>query len=152
MLYFAYGSNLSSARLRARVGPIDIRGPAWLPGHEHRFSKRGSDGTGKGNIEPHPRRGVHGVLYRLAPPQFERLATFEGGYRDASIRVWRPDGAPRWAITFVALEPGPAPTPHRAYLDHYRAGFLEHDLPRAYANAILRDAGDLRPLPWPGRP
>lgn len=149
MLYFAYGSNLSSARLRARVGEVGLRGRALLPLHEHAFSKLGHDGTAKGTIRPHPRRGVHGVLYELSPPQLRRLFTFEGGYRDTELRVLCPDGTSLRALTFIALLPGPTPPPTPEYLDHYRQGFVEHDLPRAYALALLRDAGDERPLPCP---
>ena len=146
MLYFAYGSNLCSARLTARVGPLRVGGRAWLPGHEHRFSKHGRDGTGKGNVEPHPTRLVHGVLYHLTDAQLRTLDAFEGGYRRVECLVLQADGARLHAVTFVALAPGAAPPPSLAYLDHYRRGFLEHDLPRAYAHALLRDAGDERPL------
>lgn len=146
MLYFAYGSNISSARLRTRVGDVGIEGLAWLPRHEHRFSKRGRDGTGKGNIEPHPRRDVHGVLYALSASQLTTLATFEGGYREAEITVRCSSGATFMALTFVALHPGNAPPPSARYLDHYRNGFCEHAFPPPYARALLRDAGDERPL------
>lgn len=147
MLYFAYGSNMSSARLRARVGPFEIRGHAVLPRHEHQFSKPGMDGTGKGHVQPHPRRRVHGVLYGLADDQLERLAEFEGGYRRATLTVLSArEDDPITAVTFLALRPGGAPPPSLAYLDHYREGFLEHALPRDYARALLRDAGDRRPL------
>ncbi len=147
MLYFAYGSNLSSARLRARVGPITLRGTAVLPTHEHRFSKPGLDGTGKGNISPHTHRSVHGVLYELSPDQLSVLTTFEGGYRRVTLSVLTTaDVTPRSAVTFVALSPGNAPAPSQAYLDHYRDGFLEHALPTDYARAVLLDGGDTRPF------
>lgn len=47
ILYFAYGSNMSSARLRARVPSCRPIGIAFLPGHELRFHKRSKDGSGK---------------------------------------------------------------------------------------------------------
>lgn len=145
-LYFAYGSNLSSARLRARVGEVRVEGRAVLAAHEHQFSKPGRDGTGKGHIAPHARRTVHGVLYALADDQFAHLATFEGGYERATLSLSTPGGLVVTATTFVALQPGGAPAPSLAYLDHYRQGFVEHEIPRDYALAVLRDAGDLRPL------
>jgi len=147
MLYFAYGSNLSSARLRTRVGPVTIHAPAHLPTHEHRFSKPGLDGTGKGNISPHPHRSVHGVLYELSPPQLDHLTTFEGGYRRVSLSVFTiTSPTPIPALTFIALSPGNAPAPSPTYLDHYREGFLEHALPTDYARAVLLDGGDSRPF------
>lgn len=147
MLYFAYGSNMSSPRLRERVGAVEIRGHAILPGHEHQFSKPGLDGTGKGHIAPHPRRRVHGVLYALDPAQLDTLTEYEGGYRRTTLTVLSPlDERALEAITFLALRPGDAPPPSPAYLEHYRRGFLEHALPLDYAQAVLRDAGDHRPL------
>lgn len=152
MLYFAYGSNMSSARLRARVGEVDGWGWAWLRGHEHRFSKPGFDGTGKGNVEPHAHRRVHGVLYGLSDRQLAYLTDFEGGYRRTELAIQRPGEAVVTAVTFIALRPGGAPPPSQAYLDHYREGFVEHRIPGDYARAVLRDAGDLRPLALPGDP
>ncbi|MEM6989247.1 MAG: gamma-glutamylcyclotransferase family protein [Myxococcota bacterium] len=145
-LYFAYGSNMSSARLRARVGAVDVEGRAFVVGHEHQFSKAGSDGTGKGHIAPHPSRSVHGVVYALTDEQLARLAQFEGGYAATSLPVSVATGTIVTATTFVALRPCDAPPPSPAYLDHYRRGFLEHAIPRAYALAVLRDAGDTRPM------
>ena len=145
-LYFAYGSNMSSARLRARVGDVGVQGRAVLAAHEHQFSKRGSDGTGKGHVAPHAWRSVHGVVYALADEQLVRLAEFEGGYVAANLPVAMPAGPIVTATTFVALRPGDAAPPSTSYLDHYRLGFLEHAIPRDYALAVLRDAGDLRPL------
>ena len=49
--YFAYGSNMSTPRLVQRVGEVRVLGPARLEGYEHRFSKRGNDGSAKGNVD-----------------------------------------------------------------------------------------------------
>jgi len=134
--YFAFGSNMSRARLVGRIGAVKVLGAARLPDHRHRFSKRGSDGTGKGNIEPHPGGVVHGVLYGLHAAQLDRLAEFEGGYRRRDVMVVASQGAVL-AATFVALPPGTAPPPSEAYLDHYRRGIAEHGLPAAYLDELL---------------
>lgn len=139
-VYFAYGSNMSSPRLIARVGAVDVLGPAWLSDHEHRFSKLGRDGTGKGNVEPRVGSVVHGVAYGLTEVQLVRLAEFEGGYRQVELGV-EIGGVRRAAATFVALRPGHAPPPSPEYVAHYRRGILEHDLPRAYAEAIFDGLG-----------
>ena len=47
MLYFAYGSNLSSARMAARVPSARVVARAQLPGHALRFHKVGRDGSAK---------------------------------------------------------------------------------------------------------
>ena len=49
VVYFAYGSNMSTARLRGRVPSCKPLGVATLPGHALRFHKRSADKSGKCN-------------------------------------------------------------------------------------------------------
>ena len=49
MLYFAYGSNMLTARLRERMPSCKPLGIAKLPGHALRFHKRSKDQSGKCN-------------------------------------------------------------------------------------------------------
>ncbi len=146
MLYFAYGSNMSSPRLIARVGALRVLGLAELEGYRHRFSKRGKDGTGKGNVEPEAGARVRGVLYALEPAQLERLRGFESGYREVEFELEFGFGPQvsrgptrRWpAVSFEALAVvrGLEPTP--AYLEHYRAGMREHAMPLDYRAQVLK--------------
>jgi hypothetical protein len=133
VLYFAYGSNMSSPRLVERVGEVGIVGVARLGHHQHRFSKLGADGTAKGNIEPVAGARALGVVYELSDAQFDRLAGFEGGYRRTSIEF---TGAfargPAPALTFVALRVIEGIAPSEAYLAHYQAGIGEHGIDPAY--------------------
>ena len=147
-LYFAYGSNMSSARLVARVGDVESRGAARLPEHQHRFSKLGTDGTGKGNVEPVPREVVHGALYSLLPPQIARLAQFETGYRMVELDVWHRDTLSR-VVTFVALRPVEPLRPSDEYLAHYRRGMAEHELPDDYVRHVLASAALGQPTRTP---
>lgn len=81
--YFAYGSNMSRARLEARVGPCQDRGHAWLDGFDLRFHKRGRDGSGKCDAFATGARThiLHGVLFGMSAAQREALHLFEGpGY------------------------------------------------------------------------
>ena len=50
LLYFAYGSNMSSVRLRARVNSAQPLGVARLPGHRLRWHMHSLDGSGKCDI------------------------------------------------------------------------------------------------------
>ncbi|RMD60293.1 MAG: gamma-glutamylcyclotransferase, partial [Planctomycetota bacterium] len=47
MLYFAYGSNMSTPRLRRRVSRAVPVATARLPGCRLAFHKLGADGSGK---------------------------------------------------------------------------------------------------------
>jgi gamma-glutamylcyclotransferase len=146
--YFAYGSNMSRARLEARLGPVRDLGRARCPDRHHRFSKLGRDGTGKGNIEVLAGALVWGVVYELGETQLERLAKFEFGYRGTLLDLGLAEpalergGAVR-AASFEALTPVAGLAPTRAYLEHYVAGIREHGIPEAYANAVLAEFADL---------
>jgi gamma-glutamylcyclotransferase len=141
-LYFAYGSNMCSRRLRERVGEAESRGRAVLDGFRHRFDKRGTDGTGKGNLVPGPRARVYGVAYALAPGQLDRLDEFERGYRRLEVTI-AVGGDERAAVTYVALEEmrmeGLAVA--HEYIEHYLRGAREHALPEGYVAALAADAG-----------
>ncbi len=47
MLYFSYGSNMSSRRLLSRVPSARFITSASLPGHALHFHKKGLDGSAK---------------------------------------------------------------------------------------------------------
>lgn len=49
VVYFAYGSNTSTARLRERMPSCKPLGIATLPGHALRFHKRSTDKSGRCN-------------------------------------------------------------------------------------------------------
>lgn len=148
--YFAYGSNMCSHRLRTRVGEVRVVGRVHLPGYEHGFTKLGTDGTGKGNIERRDRRVVHGVLYQLSDRQFEVLAGFETGYvqREVATHVW---GSTHVARTFVAEPPTGPLEPSPEYLTHYLRGMDEHGLPGRWRRIILRASGIRPPAGWARR-
>jgi len=107
-----------------------------LRGYEHRFSKLGRDGTAKGNIEVISGGLVHGIAYRIEREQLERLAELEGGYRLIELEIECAD-APVAAQSFCALRSVAGLTPSPEYVEHYRVGALEHNLPVAYVQNIL---------------
>jgi len=72
-LYFAYGSNLHVARMRARVPSSRPAGVALLLDQHWSCSKRGADGSGKANLEPCPGARSWGALYRFDAKQWPRL-------------------------------------------------------------------------------
>ena len=66
--YFAYGSNMLTARLRERTPSAVLVGPAVLSNHAlhfHHVSRK--DGSAKCNILPGPgeRESVHGVVFDI---------------------------------------------------------------------------------------
>lgn len=65
--YFAYGSNMNPARMRARGLDFEQRCAGVLPGFQMRFNKAaaGKSGVAYANIVYQPQLQVEGVLYKL---------------------------------------------------------------------------------------
>ncbi|MFV0410118.1 MAG: gamma-glutamylcyclotransferase family protein [Paracoccus sp. (in: a-proteobacteria)] len=77
-LYFAYGSNLLAARLRARCTSARRIGSAAAEGFDIAFDKIGQDGSGKATLVPVPGRKVPGALFQLDNSQMGMLDRIEG--------------------------------------------------------------------------
>jgi hypothetical protein len=138
LLYFAYGSNMSSARLEARVGEVRVMGWSSVVGYRHAFNKHGADGTAKGNIVRDPAATVHGVVFEISIQQLEVLTVHEGGYRAVELRALHcGSGVEHVVRSFEAVRPVDGLEPTVEYLDHYRRGMDEHGLPDAYRALIL---------------
>ena len=144
--YFAYGSNMSSLRLRLRTPSARALGIGRLPGHALRWHKLGRDGSGKCDIAESGEQvgGVWGVLYRIALAEKPILDRIEGlgiGYEEEEVRVETEDG-PVAALTYKA-KPGRIDAQLRPLADYKRhvlLGAREHGLPMAYRRAIERVA------------
>ncbi|MEZ4215448.1 MAG: gamma-glutamylcyclotransferase family protein [Myxococcota bacterium] len=136
-LYFAYGSNMSTARLRARIASARHVGAARLAGHALVCNKRGKDGSGKANLVPHAARDAWGVVFELARADWPALDRFEWGYARSACVVHARDGTALEAHVYLALAPGPGPlAPFDWYRDHCLAGALEHALPQEVVGEI----------------
>ncbi len=152
MYYFAYGSNMLTARLARRVPSVTPVGPAWLPGHGLRFHMQGADGSGKCNVL---RTGVamdvvHGVLYELDENRLQRLHAAEGpGYEFLQLDV----ATARSDVTAAIYRSRPAwldnaLTPFDWYLGFVVRGAQEHGLPDDYIRALERILTRPDPNKW----
>ena len=149
-LYFAYGSNMSSRRLRQRTPSARALGIGCLPGHVLRWHKLGRDGSGKCDIAESGEQAdaVWGVLYRIAIAEKPLLDRIEGlgiGYDEREVRV-ETDAGPRAALTYKA-KPGkidPRLRPLADYKRHVLLGAREHGLPAGYVREIERVAVALK--------
>ena len=86
-LYFAYGSNLSTPRLRGRVESAVVVGPAVLRGRRLTTDKRGRDGSGKANLVPDRVGEVWGVVYAIRDEHWPALDACEAGYERLRVGV-----------------------------------------------------------------
>ena len=139
-LYFAYGSNMSSPRLAARLGKVQPIGRAALPHFVLAWNKPGHDGTGKANIRPRVGAEAWGVVYALRPEDWRKLDRFEPGYARETHRVHDDTGCEhrvqlyRWRQN--THDRGPSPD----YLALILAGAREHQLPAA----VIQDLAHTR--------
>lgn len=136
ILHFAYGSNMSTARLEKRTGKVVQKGAAKLEGHEIRFDKKSDDRiSGRTNIAVAAGSAVWGVLYELTSEQFNKLVGIEKGYRVEEVTV-DAGGTQSIARTFIAEESTPGLRPTRKYLNYLLAGAREHGLPQRYLEML----------------
>jgi gamma-glutamylcyclotransferase (GGCT)/AIG2-like uncharacterized protein YtfP len=137
-LYFAYGSNLRSSRLRERIGSAQVVCAARISDHRLSLAKRGRDGSGKATLVTCVGCTVWGVVYAIDPGEWPRLDAFERGYTRTLVRVASEHERRLTATTYVAPESAPDPTPFGWYKRLIVDGAREHGLPAAYVAALER--------------
>jgi hypothetical protein len=137
--YFAYGSNMSTARLRVRTPSAKPLGVATLPGHALRFHKRSRDKSAKCDAfaTTEDDSAVIGVLFSFDPAERGALDTAEGagkGYDAEVVTVINDKGRRRKVLTYLASQDAidDSLKPYSWYKDHVLAGGKEHGLPTAY--------------------
>ena len=143
-LYFAYGSNMSAARLRAadRTPSANLIGAARAAGYRLVFDKVGKDGSGKADCERTgaPADVVHGAVFRIAHSDRPALDSAEGlgyGYDAFEIRVDTDLGIVS-ALTYLATKKDSRLKPLTWYMHHVVHGARQCGLPDAYVAAIER--------------
>ena len=140
MFYFAYGSNMLTARLAERVPTVRPVGRGWLPSHQLHFHLSGSDESGKCNILHTGDHSdiVHGALYELDADRLDRLHAAEGPpYTFLELEIGTPDG-PICAATYRGRSEylDDELVPFEWYRDFVVHGGHEHGLPADYLAAL----------------
>ncbi len=142
MRYFAFGSNMLSARLRARVGEFPAGVSGEVTGHQLRFHKRSGDGSAKCDAYQTENSDdvLHGVVYHISAAQQVLLDSFEGhGYSKLEIPV----NVNRDCVTasMYVADPDyvdPDLAPYHWYKLLVIAGAKEFALPAHYVRTILK--------------
>jgi hypothetical protein len=141
MLYFSYGSNMSSKRLRARTPSARFITTATLYSHQLRFHKRSHDGSSKcdaydtGNNQDY----VVGVVFEIAEAEKPILDGYEGlghGYEIKVIEIEAENGDRFEAYTYYANDIDSTLKPYHWYHQHVVSGAYEHRLPTDYIAVI----------------
>lgn len=144
-LYFAYGSNMSTVRLRGRAPSARPVAIGRVLHHVRRWHKRGRDGSGKCDIVfvgADSDAAVWGVLFRIAASERAALDRAEGpGYTEAIVPVVTATCTCH-AVTYQAKagQTDAALRPFAWYKAHVLRGAREHGLPAACVAALARVA------------
>ena len=142
MLYFAYGSNMSIRRLRARAPAVRFRAVGILPGHRMLFHKYGrADGSAKCDAfhTDSSSDRVFGVVYDIDEAHKGDLDRVEGlgyGYDEKLVSVTTRDGGQLEVQLYVATDIDRGLMPYRWYWEHVRIGARENGLPAQYIDWI----------------
>lgn len=139
-LYFAYGSNMSLRRLRARTPSAELIGQARVSAYRLVFDKWSRDGSGKADCfkTGDPSDQVLGALFRIHDADRRALDVAEGagaGYDAIPIVVFAA-GAPHKVLTYIATDKRPGLKPYAWYLCHVLVGARELGLPEDYIAMI----------------
>ena len=132
---FAYGSNMSTGRIRRRAETAEVVATGYVTHRMIRFHKRSVDGSGKADAWYTSREDdrVWGVVYSLSAPDKATLDGHEPGYEQQEVNVFAEDERIE-AIAYVAKPESidslllPYCWYHRYVID----GAIEHELPDDY--------------------
>ena len=153
MKYFAYGSNMLTTRLQARVKSASNPTPFALSHHRLHFHKRSSDYSGKCNVKctNDPKDVVHGIIFDVKETEIPELDKYEGlgfGYLKEKFSI-EVDGVERDVLMYVAETDCIDDTliPYNWYLTLVTTGAEEHGLPRDYLSMLRKVRSNSDPKP-----
>ncbi len=132
VLYFAYGSNMSTRHLRCRIPSVKSIGISYLKDEKVVFNKRSVDNSGKANLVYSLGDVTWGVLYDIDCQDLKRLDEVEGGYKRVPRQVWKTCGNVVKAETYVSTKLTDDPRAYECYKELVLSGAREHNLPRDY--------------------
>jgi gamma-glutamylcyclotransferase (GGCT)/AIG2-like uncharacterized protein YtfP len=137
--YFAYGSNMNSARMLERVGKFSIIGRGVLSDFKLVFNKKahGKVGEAYANVMPSPGESVEGIVYQF--DEIQKLDKHEGypNHYDRKLMKISIGGESTEAWVYFAREDRIAEglLPSKEYLEHLLQG--KEYLSEAYFQRLL---------------
>ncbi len=128
--YFAYGSNLDAAQMRARCPSARLLGAAMLDGYRLGFAGQSAawGGGGVATVVRDREAHVPGLLWALTDEDLDRLDRFEGhpvAYERRRLLVTLPEGDRRRAHVYVK-DPTERATPTEAYFGVLWRAYRKH--------------------------
>lgn len=142
--YFAYGSNLSEARLHENCPSARLEAVASLSGYRLAFTRRSARwGGGVADVRPDPGGEVRGVVWRVDDADGAALDRQEGvhasppRYRRIEVAVTTPRGEILDCLAYQVVEPeAEHVAPSAAYLETMLQGARAAGLPESHIERI----------------
>ena len=143
MKYFAYGSNMSLPRIRARLSKCELLGVYQLTAHQLKFHKKSHDGSAKcdafytGDTADY----LFGVLLEIGQQDKQRLDEIEGlgaGYAEKRVELSDDTGRKVKAFLYYATHIDPNLSAFDWYHYHVITGAREAHLPANYIASLLQ--------------
>ena len=140
-LYFSYGSNMSSMRLKKRVKSTEVISSGILENHKLMFHKISDDGSGKCDafFTDNPTDNIYGVIYSIHENDLKQLDSYEGlndGYKKENVDIIIANGEKVKAFTYIATNIEKSLLPFSWYKYHVLHGAVENNLPPDYMSFI----------------
>ena len=132
-LYFAYGSNMDLAAMRARCPASKAVGPARLVRHCFFVNT-----DGYASVMRDPRRQVWGLLWDLTladVPALDRYESLSTGLYTKTVQSVLTEQGPRRALIYVARSTTPG-VPRPDYIEGVLAAAAEAGLPEEYRREL----------------
>jgi cation transport regulator ChaC len=141
VLYFAYGSNMSTPRFSDRVSGMSKIGNGTLSGHALEYHKVSKDGSAKCDIAITEVDDsiVIGIVFKLPDNQLVKLNDVEGygkGYDSKYVAISLENGSELEALTYFATNIDKELKPYHWYKHHVVFGAQEHGLPYWYIERL----------------
>lgn len=141
MKYFAYGSNMSLARLKQRTPSAKRCGSFKLLAHSLRFHKVGQDKSGKCDAFYTANQSdyVLGALFEIDEVDKAHLDKAEGlgfGYDEKHVTVLDSQNQVISAFLYIATHIDAEIKPYSWYKNHVLIGAHESNLPKEYIEQI----------------
>lgn len=145
-LYFAYGSNMLTERLRARCPSAQPVGTALAANHALDFVKESVDRSGKATLVRRDGVNRYGVLFEIDDRDLPALDAAEGsGYSriDAFAVLPTGSGSQAEAATYMGKRTTPGLRPYDWYLALVIAGAIQHGVPTEQIRQLRSVAYDI---------
>ncbi len=128
--YFAYGSNMSSRRLKERCPSVKFKCVGYVKDYELKFNKKSKDNSGKANLVKQPGKEVWGVVFSISKQGLPFLDEAEGGYKRKCVEVFLKGNRVEKCYAYLATKNlDDNLLPYDWYLQHCLKGAQEHKLP-----------------------